>query len=424
MRSRSPHRTLRASLRHRLQLLALVLGGLCLLFGLLLLILAFLHDLDVRPRLLRLAGSYGATGAALVVARMLSFTLPHWRSLRRSPSHQRRRAEAQHRHDRAAAGVTPARRDGGVLVLVLLLLGLVSALLVQSQVLARQQLQREQARLRTADLRRAAGEAARAALQRVADDDDLGADHSNETWAVAEEIASPLGITTRTRVDDESRRFDLNNLRVATAAGTRRPDDIAMDLLTLCGDFAPSLKVQSLVDYLDADDQGLHEKDFYGRRDPPYTVPNRWLYGWGELAAVDGWTPALFARKPARTVASGFDANLADCVTLLPLARERPLPVNVNTASRETLIGVLGFERDDLVASVLALRSLKPIRALDTLAVLTDPAYFESVRPWLDVRSRVFRVESRAYADGQSVTLRVLATRGPDGRVDIVQWLF
>lgn len=427
-------RSSRSNLGQRLQVLALVIGGLCLLIAAVLAGLSTLHTRDVRQNVLYLAGLQAAVGAGCLLLRFIFHTIPQWRNLHRSPSHQRRRDLATRRSSRASRNVlapapapTPATvrdaRGGGVLVLTLILLGLVAAMVVQSQALARGRLQREQQALRAAELRRAAGDAARAALQRLADDPDLQADHSNETWAVTEELVTPLGISTRTQTDDECRFFDLNNLRVPNQPGRRNADDIAMDILTLCGDFTPAARIASLVDFVDGDDAGLYESDAYARREPPYACPNRVLYGWGELPGAQGWSRDLFAPRRHARLPGSFDAALAECVTLLPLPRERPLPVNVNTASRETLVGVLGFDHEHLVNTIVTLRTLKPIRNFDALALLAEPEYFERVRPFLDVRSRVFRVEVRAYADGHAETLRVLAARGAEGRVDILQWI-
>lgn len=425
--SRRGNRFNREKLSHRAQELALVIGLASWVIAGFIALLSLTHEVWLRPRVLRISLWCAAGGAVLLALRFLLHTIPQWLALRRSPVHMRRRALNLRRSRRAAPSDTtlpgPAQQ-GGVLLLVLILLGLVSALVVQSQVLARGRLAREQQTLRATELRRAAEDGARAALQRLADDADLGVDHSNETWAVTEDLTTPLGISVRVRVDDESRLFDLNNLATAVDAGLRRPDDIALDLMTLCGDFTPSLRVNTLIDYLDDDEAGTHESRYYERLNPPRQCPNRPLYGWAELLHAEGWSRELFALHTRSRLPGSFDANLGECVTLLPVPREKPVPVNLNTASRETLLGVLGFEQENLVQTILTLRTLKPIRNLEALAILSDPDYFESVRPWLDVQSRVFRVEARAYADGRTEMLHVLAGRGRDGRVDILQWYF
>lgn len=407
----------RANVRHRFQLLLLVLGSLALLLAALLAVLTLLHDDMTRNNLMSLALYHAAGGVACLVLRFILHTLPAWTSQRKSPTYQRRREQSLRRQQSERSS-----ERGSVLILVLILLGLLSALVLQVQLHARGQLRAEQESLRARDLQRAATDAARAALHRIADDPDLATDHTNEAWAASEEISTPLGISILTRVRDESRRFDLNNLRVKVQNGQRQPDDVLMDLLTLCGDFTPSLKVAALRDFVDADDLGTRESDFYRRQQPPYAAVNRALYGWGEVMHVEGWGREQFVRRPRTGLPGNFDGDLVDCVTLLPLARERPLPVNVNTATRETLTGVLGFEHDDLVNAILTFRTLKPIRSLEPLSVLVDADYFESVRPYLDVRSRVFRVDAQAFADGRRTHVRALAVRDQQGEISVVQW--
>lgn len=421
----------REKFAHRAEVLAFVIGLSCFGTAACLAALSLTKDSWLRPAILRLSMWSVAAGAGLLFLRFLFHTIPQRMAQRRSPVFMRRQALNERRSRPAKPAPVPARplpppdpRAGSVLLLVLVLLGLVAALVVHSQLLARSRLQREQTHLRSTELRRAAEDGARAALQRLADDPDLQADHSNETWAVSEELVTPLGISTLVRVDDENRLFDLNNLRATISPGQRRPDDILMDLMTLCGDFTPSLRVNALTDFVDADDAGPRESDFYERQDPPQRCPNRVLYGWAEVMNVEGWTRELFARHTRSRLPGSFDANLTDCVTVLPVPRERPLPLNVNTASREALIGVLGVGQEYLVNTIITLRALKPIRNLEPLAVLSEPDYFESVRPYLAVHSSFFRIQARAYAEGRTAILDVLASRTADGHVDILAWQF
>jgi type II secretory pathway component PulK len=148
------------------------------------------------------------------------------------------------------------------------------------------------------------------------------------------------------------------------------------------------------------------------------------LYGWRELLAIDGWTESLFERRPRERVGrSGFDAHFAEHVTLIPVSRTRPIPINLNTASRETLRAVMGLEHDRLVDMVLTLRDIRPIRELDALIVTAGAEAFDRLRPHLDVRSRYFRIHARAERNGRRFESEALAIRENDGRIRIAQWL-
>lgn len=406
----------------RLKILLQVLGYLVLGLGTMIALAALFQDelSTARPRLFSLASNYAIGGAALLVIHFLIFTLPHWIQTNRSPTHQRRRSLG--RNQLSSSDRDPRR--GGVLILVLVLVSLLSVLLVQAHALARHRLRAEENARATADLRRTATDAVWAALQRLADDPDLVVDTTNETWAAREEVTTPQGVSTLTRIWDGSNRFDLNNLALPVAPGERAAEDVVMDLLTLCGDFTPVARVSALRDFLDVQPAGLYEASHYAKRNPPEACPNRRLYAWGELLAIEGWTREAFARRPRTGVARIFEADLVDCLTLLPVPREKPLPININTASRETLTGVLGLGQDALVATILTLRSLKPIRDLEAVALMAEPGVFETVRPYLAVNSQHFEIEALAYAEGRSERIRARATRTREGRVDIVQWLF
>lgn len=407
----------------RSNILMQVMGYLALSLGAVIALAALLQDelSPARPRLLALAVKYVAGGAGVLILHVLCFVLPHWIRIRRSPTHQRRRALGR---NQLPPPIRESRRDGGILVLVLVLLALLSVLLVQAHALARHRLRAEASARSVESVRRAATDAVWAALQRLADDPDLVVDTTNEAWAVREEIITPQGISTMTRVWDAQRRFDLNNLTLDRSGPVRPAEEVVMDLLTLCGDFTPVARVGALRDFVDDQPAGLHEAGFYARRTPPETCPDRGLYTWGELLSTEGWSRADFERKPRTGAARTFDADLVDCVTLVPAPREKPLAININTASRETLTGVLGLGQDALVATILTLRALKPIRDLEAVALMAEPGVFESVRPYLAVGSGWFEVETQAYADGHTERVRALAARNREGRVDVVQWLF
>lgn len=424
MHRRGILRRLRASLK----VLLAVLGWVTLTLAAFLAIMAFRETFATRARLLEMACGYAAVGGGLVLLHVLFFLLPPWLETRRSSAHQRRSQEARGRRrpSSSAPPPTPARaREGMALVLVLVALALLSTLIVQTQLTARALARHTESRLTHAQLTQAAGDAARAALQRLAEDPDLLVDTTNEAWAVTEDLTRPDGIATRTRVFDAQRHFDLNNLAVAAAApATRGPADILFDLFSLCGDFSSSAHLSALGDWMDADGEGLREAIAYARREPPYEPPNRYLYGWEESLHAEGGDRSRYRPRARTSTLEAFNAELADCLTVLPYGRIRPLPININTASPTVLEGVLGLGQDTLTRTILTLRTLKPIRAFESLAAVAEPGMVEALRPYVAVRSEFFRVEVQATGPDRTVQLHVLAHRSTAGAVQIVQWLF
>ncbi len=409
--------------RQRLRLLTLVVGVFLLLAAGLFLALAAVSHPPQDGLLIAWAGGFAAAGGLIVLARGLLFVFPEYWRRRQSPSRRMRRAQSDRRHARPPHPSAGPEREGGALVLVLILVGLVAALLVQTHTLARTRamlVRHEDAR---AALRLAAADAVLAALQRLADDEDLGADGTNEAWAARREYETPLGVSVRSQVRDGQARFDLNNLHLPPAPLRRAVEDIVMDLQTLCGEFSPGPATVALRDFVDADQNGPREAAFYRQTAPARRCADRPLYGWRELLAVDGWDETRLQRRPREAGTRGFNASLVDHVALIPSPRTHPVPLNVNTAGREALLAVMGFEQERLVETVLTLRAIRPIRQLDVFSVMVGPEVFDRFSPYLDVRSRFFIAEARAYRDGRAATVESWVRRQEDGRVEILQWL-
>ena len=113
---------------------------------------------------------------------------------------------------------------------------------------------------------------------------------------------------------------------------------------------------------------------------------------------MHGFSRDLFRPRESNNVFAHAATALLDNFTVMPTPRERPLRVNVNTASREVLLAVLGIDQ--------------------------GYAAQEVIERYLDVRSLFFRIEAEAVADGQSTSIRAIAQRGENSAMNIVQWLF
>lgn len=406
--------------RQRLRLLTLVVGVFLLLAAGLFLALAPFSYPTQRALLLNCALWFGAAGALVVFLRAVIFVFPEIRRRRESPSLRLRRAQESRRRAPPSAAST---QQGSALILALILTGLVAALLVQTHTLVRIRTTRARHALDQTALRQAAADAVLAALQRLADDEDLGADSSNETWAVRREYETPLGISIISQIQDGQSRFDLNNLHVPPTPLRRTSEDVLLDLQTLCGEFGPGPSTLALRDFVDADQNGPRESPFYQALVPARRCPDRVLYGWQEALAIDGWTAARLARRPREFGTRGFNASLVDHVTLIPAPRVQPIPINVNTATRESLLAVMGLDQEPLVDTVLTLRAIRPIRQLDVFSVTAGPEVFDRFSLFLDVRSRYFKATARAYREGRSLFVESWVRRQDDGRVEILQWL-
>jgi type II secretory pathway component PulK len=407
----------------RVGILLVVLGILCLVISGIILALSYGHTADVRARLTRLSIGYAAGGSGILLVHLLAFTLQDWR--RERDTVRRRRGDYS---NMVVAPMTPnTRRDareGMVLIYVLVLVGLIAALVMQAQVAARRALQAAESRLVAGDLRRAATDAAMTALHRIADDERLDVDSTNDAWAVTERVTTPAGVATEVAVTDLDRFFDLNNLQVAAGPGTRPADEIVADLFIQCGQFAPSALIDAMRDWIDADQEGMRETSFYARKTPPYIPPDRAAYAWSELLAVEGASRDAFTRPARMSTIDAFKMDFADCAAILPVKRDRPMTINLNTATRGALLGVFGLAQERLVNTIIVLRALKPIVTIDSISHAADPLVFESVRPYLEIKSSFFRIDVSARRDDHVVTVRAVARRSDKGAVDVLQWLY
>lgn len=315
-----------------------------------------------------------------------------------------------------------AARSGMALILTLAAIVLAGGLALYLQARALGLARTEQAELLQERLRLAAAEAAREALWTLAADQDLAVDHLGEDWALPRETVHADGISTRAIVEDAGRFFNWNNLAVSNRA-TRTSRDILLDLMTFCGDFNPGVRVEALADFVDADEKGAYEAPFYGTGEQPFRPPNRELWAPAELLRVHEFTAELFQVRPRPGPDELFNGNLAASTVVVPLRLEQPIPVNVNTAGRDVLMGVVGLQQDTAVQAVLALRQMEPLSSLSVL-FMANPELAAALEGTLATSSNVFRVRARAACKDQHAAVLAWVVREQNGDIRILQWLF
>jgi type II secretory pathway component PulK len=319
----------------------------------------------------------------------------------------------------------PADQRGSALVLVIILAAVLTGIVLFAQLRARLDLAATQRALTQLVLHQAAAEGIRTALARLAADDEPGVDHLRKSWALPQLVTNPAGIVVRVRVIDENRFFDWNNLAIPPLGPqARSANDIALDLLNLCGDYAPVDRLAALGDWVDADSSGLWETPFYQQQAPPASAANRPLFAWGELLYIHGFSRDFFRPHEGETVFSRAVTNLPASFTVVPFPRDRPTRVNVNTASREVLLALAGVDQASAIQQLLALREAGPLRTLQPIRRAVAPRLQDAVERFLDVRSLFFRVEAVALLGDQSARICAVARRDENSAMAIVQWVF
>ncbi len=316
----------------------------------------------------------------------------------------------------------PAARSGMALILALAAIVLAGGLALLLQARAVSLSRAEQSGLLREKLRLAAAEAAREALWVLASDEDLRVDHLGEEWASPRETAREGGLSTWALVEDAGRFFNWNNLSASNRA-TRSSRDILVDLMTFCGDFSPVVRAAALEDFMDADGEGDYEADFYRVGDAPFEPPNRELWAPAELFRVRDFSESLFQTRPRSGPDDLFGGDLAASTALVPMPLAAPIPVNVNTAGRDVLMGLTGLKQDAAVRAVLALRQVQPFESL-SMMFMANPELAASLEGTVATASTCFRVRARAAMDGVHSSVMAWVERDPKtGDVRILQWV-
>lgn len=314
-------------------------------------------------------------------------------------------------------------RSGVAMILVLAAIATAAGLLLWLQARALHRSTDSASALETEQLRLTAAETARAALYVLAADPDLNVDHPGEDWAQILERDWGDGIRSWAQVEDAAAQVNLNNL-AAAAQPSRSFSEIIRNAFSCCGHFESDAPVAALADYIDADQDGSYEAAFYRHADHPQTPPDRALWGAGDLLNVHGFSADLFAPPaPARRQRDelfGGDFRLA--VSVVPDSPDTPIPVNVNTATREALLSVAGVEHADVVRSAMALRALHPFQSM-ALLFAASPELAAALEGAIDVKSSYYRVRATAERNGRRRTVAAWARREPDGSVHLLQWL-
>ena len=241
------------------------------------------------------------------------------------------------------------------------------------------------------------------ARQALEEDATHGAvDHLGEPWAIPLPPAPVDGGTVEGRIEDAQARLNLNAIAGADAASAVARDRLA--LLFERRGLDPGL-VDAVADAIDADavprERGAEDAAYEARH---AVAPNAPLARAGELAAVRGFTPALYARVAADVVALPADAG-----------------VNVNTAPAEVLAVALPSLDSEAIAAIVAARRERPYTTLEDFRARTARGTATADTTGLSVGSRHFLVTVVARQGHAVARAQALVARS-DGQRSTVIW--
>ncbi len=312
--------------------------------------------------------------------------------------------------------------NGSVLVPVLAVLGTIVVLVAHMQAQAFAAMRHADALAVMTRLQLAAADTAQIMLQRLADDDFGDGVNYNQDWAQPLEMERADGVRVSATIYDEQAAFDVNNLAVRQMpGGVRRPEDVLSSVLRVCGDEEAMLRARAVLARIHPREGVLRESN--GGDDGSQRAVNT-LLSMGELADVNHWSRDYLSRPlPAIDVSSEKPVPLWTVLTVGPGRADRLATVNVNTASREVLLGILGQERQNIVDLFLDYRERAPLNSLVELRAFVPGRILDPVSPYLDVHSTRFRLEIEAWYRGRHTQLMVWAERNSDGEVQITGWV-
>lgn len=309
---------------------------------------------------------------------------------------------------------------GSVLVWVLVIIGLSAGILLALQAGSRSLMRGAQSESEFEELRVAASDTATHLLRVLGSDSDLLADHMLETWAEPVEIDYPSGVRTEGVVMDAQAYFDINNLTATRPVNViELVKRVMTDIMRECGISYPSQPIESAKDWVDEDGEGTYESDFYLAKSDPYRTPDSAMQSLRELDWVEGWSLDMFTEQR-----DDHMPRLSDVLTVLPVHRNTPIPVNVNTASADLLTAMIGGDNRQVVDLIVSMRSSTPLRSVELIETAIGSDRMESLRPFLDVKSNYYRIKVLAEREERSFSLNALARRDSSGEVSVIRWSY
>ena len=312
---------------------------------------------------------------------------------------------------------------GSILILVLVFVVFLAALVFRSQAMATARQTSNMTDLDLVRLRGAMNDGVQQGRKLLEQDVSLSVDDPREPWNQPLNLSDPSGVETRVVIRVLNDRFDLNNLFIEVPDITVGPlKDVAINLFSEIGDFAPEERVEALIDWIDPDDSGFYERSHYQTREPFYEPANYWLNSWSDVLQVEGFDQEYFLRH-ARKTSGIFTAGFQETFVIIPDKRARPIPVNINFADRGVLLGLFEQTEQSTVEAILAYRKENVIVDLNIFLLRLDEDKAKALGQVLSTSSSYFSIESGSYFNKVSARTRAIVRRAANGKTEVIKWV-
>ncbi len=208
-----------------------------------------------------------------------------------------------------------------------------------------------------------------------------------------------------------------------------------LDKLEVTG---PSEMVKNFIDWIDNDDDGTAENDYYSALEPGYVCKNAPFDSTGEFALLRDMDAKLYRGENPREKIE----TIREEADYLYLVEDEEFPglrhyltaysdgkINVNTASREVLEAVLGEDHEDLADEIIKVREELIVEDEHAFKEVNEvPREIEEDIPSkilerFKVSSSFFTILSEGKVGNTTARIRVVVQRLED-RMRILYWRF
>lgn len=209
-------------------------------------------------------------------------------------------------------------------------------------------------------------------------------------------------------------------------------------LLDELGVSNPGEMVKNIIDWIDNDDDGKAESDYYSGLDPGYTCKNAPFENIGELALIRDVDRELYRGESSREKIE----VIQDEADYLYPREDEGFPglrhyltvysdgkVNVNTATEEVLEVMLGEDYEDLADGIIKVReeliaeNEHAFRQVNEIPGALEKDIPSKVLERFKVNSQFFTILSEGKVGNTTARIRVVVQRLED-RVKILYWRF
>ncbi|WP_026843034.1 type II secretion system minor pseudopilin GspK [Citrifermentans bremense] len=229
-----------------------------------------------------------------------------------------------------------------------------------------------------------------------------------DLWAQPQSLDMGEG-TVSISIEEESGKLNLSNatndmgtLNTWTELTTQLFTELKISTEVM----QPTDLTAALIDWVDLNDNGAAESNYYKTLTPPYSAKNKKLETVEELALIKGYTPSVIAK-------------LKPCITVYGDDTELVSRININTATKEVL-AALGLSKD-LVERILDYRKTRGIK--DEKELGSIPGVDKGFTSWDKITyvGNVYRIRVEGKVR-ESVAVAEAVVRITDNSAVVLYW--